>query len=339
MTIRLKVSDFSMHSDEALASAFRQIKDKMDIVGNPYAFGLDIRGNGDVLIITSPEKLNYNLLRMLTETPDIQLAYDDIDTWNLDVKNANVVSVPESDGYALQIQYTNADAVKELTSKLRWRDNKSFGYAFWGENHIASTTIKTTYNEDTITLERMPLFGKSKVDEDSKYILELLAYTLTQEYTGVYCHMDEYTFANDNAHFGLSNLTEEDAAVLDYISENYPNAEAFFEDDDQKTLYISLNTEMNRGFIDNAFDAVVDIFEKCSIDDMAIDSVVVCLIKEQADQRCRLVFSDYSIAGESYMRCIGTCKGGLLDTYSEEFRTHALWRHFFLKRHFSMYTG
>lgn len=340
VTIRLKVSDISKHSDELLSSAFRQIKDKMDIVGNPYAFGPDIRENGDILIITSPEKLNYNLLRMLSETPSIRLADDDINVWNLTVKDTNVVPIPESGGYGLQIRYTNADAVKELTSKLRWRDNKSFGYGFWGENHIVSTTIKTTINEDTITLERMPLFGKSKVDEDSKYILELLAYTLTQERTGVYCYLDEYTFTNDDAHFGLSNLTEDDAAVLDYISENYPEATAYFEDNNYKKLVVILNTEIKKGFIDDGFDAVEDIFKNCKIDSMDIDTVVITLIEEIGDQRCRLVFSDASSYSNSpYMECIGNCRGGLLDSYKEEFENHARWRLFFQKRNFEMYTG
>ena len=43
VSIRLQISNYSDVSDSLIEEAIRQMKDRMDIIGTPYAFGMDIQ--------------------------------------------------------------------------------------------------------------------------------------------------------------------------------------------------------------------------------------------------------------------------------------------------------
>lgn len=123
VSIRLQISNYSDVSDSLIEEAIRQMKDRMDIIGTPYAFGMDIQSEDTAVIRTNPERLSADMLQFFSDSPSLQLAYSsEIPTWDMNVKSVEIVPIGGSGNIGLQVQYTDAAAVEELTSKLRCFD-------------------------------------------------------------------------------------------------------------------------------------------------------------------------------------------------------------------------
>lgn len=337
VSIRLQISNYSDVSDSLIEEAIRQMKDRMDIIGTPYAFGMDIQSEDTAVIRTNPERLSADMLQFFSDSPSLQLAYSsEIPTWDMNVKSVEIVPIGGSGNIGLQVQYTDAAAVEELTSKLRWRDDKTLSYG-WYDDPLVSAQITSTITEDTLLFTQFPMLGADSIDEQYRYILELIAYNLQAERTRAYTYSADYKFNSDSAHFGLSRLTAEDEEIIRYIQENYPEFEVWTDDERSKYLYVSMKAEIGPKFYYACFDQIEQIFKDCKLDDSDLDGAVFYLIEETGDQRCRLVFTRFS--QDTYMSCTGNCKGYLLDGYTDEFSKTASWRPFFQKRSFEMYTA
>ena len=335
VSIRFEITNYAEVSDALIEEAIRQLKDKMDIIGLPYTLGMDVQQENMVVIRTNPERLNEQLLQMLTNTPTLDTAYStEISVWGLKVKNAQVVSAGDSGNIALQVQYTDAAKVEELTSKLRWRDDKTLYYGGYHDPFI-STQITTTVQEDTLTFTQFPMMGADGVEEQYRYILELISYMLQTKRSDAFTYYRSYTFNSESAHFGLTNATEADKKIMDQIQEKYPEFEVWLGEDSYKKLYVLMNAQIGPNFYEKCFDQVERIFKDCDLDNSDLDSVIFYLIAEKGDQRCRLIFTKFT--GDTYMACTGNCRGDMLDAYTEDFSKIASWRLFFQKRHFEMY--
>ena len=214
VSIRFEITNYAEVSDALIEDAIRQLKDKMDIIGLPYALGMDVQQENMVVIRTNPERLNEQLLQMLTNTPTLDTAYStEINVWGLKVKKAEIVSAGDSGNIALQVQYTDAAKVEELTSKLRWRDDKTLYYGGYHNPYI-STQITTTVQEDTLTFAQFPMMGADGVEDQYRYILELISYMLQTNRSDAYTYYRNYTFNSETAHFGLTNATEADRKIF-----------------------------------------------------------------------------------------------------------------------------
>ena len=335
VSIRFEITNYADVSDALIEEAIRQLKDKMDIIGLPYTLGMDVQQENMVVIRTNPERLNEQLLQMLTNTPTLDTAYStEINVWGLKVKKAEVVSAGDSGNIALQVQYTDAAKVEELTSKLRWRDDKTLYYGGYHDPFI-STQITAAVQEDTLTFTQFPMMGADGVEEQYRYILELISYMLQTKRSDAFTYYRSYTFNSESAHFGLTNATEADKKIMDQIQEKYPEFEVWLNEKSDKYLYVSMKANIAPKFFETCFDQVEDIFKLCDLDNSDLGGAVFYLIDEKNGQRCRLVFTKFT--GDAYMACTGNCRGDLLDAYTEDFANNASWRLFFQKRHFEMY--
>lgn len=74
VSIRLQISNYSDVSDSLIEEAIRQMKDRMDIIGTPYAFGMDIQSEDTAVIRTNPERLSADMLQFFSDSPSLQLA-------------------------------------------------------------------------------------------------------------------------------------------------------------------------------------------------------------------------------------------------------------------------
>lgn len=333
VSVRLEINDRA--SDEEVNETIRVIKDKMDIIGLPYAFGRDPQLENSVIIRTSPERLNAKLLDFVTRAYGATFSTScGLYPSGLQVLNTKVVPVGDSGAIGLMVQFTKPEALEEFSAKLRWKDDKSLWIGL-SQDPMLSTQITTTITDNTIVLDSLPMLSQDTIGEEYRYILELFAYCLKQKSVGASVYLSSYSFASDQSYFGLTNVTEEDQKLLDIIQEAYPETDSWIEEDRQKTLKIFLHAKPGPDFVDTCFDQVEDIFEKCDLDNSGMDSVTVYLVDEKSGQRCRLVFTKYS--STPYLRCIGRCSGEYLDEYAEEFSDHASWRLFFQKRSFQMY--
>lgn len=333
VSVRLDINDRA--SDEEVNETIRVIKDKMDIIGLPYAFGRDPQLENSVIIRTSPKRLNAKLLDFVTRAYGASFSTScGLYPSGLQVLNTKVVPVGDSGAIGLMVQFTKPEALEEFSSKLRWKDDKSLWIGL-SQDPLLSTQVTTTITDNTIVLDSLPMLSQDTIDEEYRYILELFAYCLKQKSTGASVYLSSYSFASDQSYFGLTNVTEEDQKLMDIIQEAYPETDSWIEEDRKKTLKILLHAKPGPDFVDTCFDQVEDIFDKCDLDNSGMDTVAVYLVDEKSGQRCRLVFTKYS--GTPYLRCVGRCSGEYLDEYAEEFSDHASWRLFFQKRNFEMY--
>ena len=335
VSLRFELTNYSEVSEELVENTIRQLKDKMDIVGMPYAFGTDVQKENVVVIRTSPERLNAKILELFNDSPGLCTNNSDIYTWDLNIKDIEIVSTEDSGKIGMQVRYTKAESVEELTSKLRWKDDKTLFYRVY-QDPIVATNITTTISEDTVLFDQLPLLGLDSIDEQYRYLLELISYDLTAERTGVYLSSRGYIFNDDDVHFGLSTISEEDQEIISYIQENYPEFDVRLVEDSYKELCVLMNAQIGPNFYKKCFDQVERIFKDCNLDNSDLDFVVFHLIAEKGDQRCRLIFTKFT--GDTYMACTGNCRGDMLDAYTEDFSKIASWRLFFQKRNFRMYS-
>lgn len=334
VSLRFELTNYSEVSEELVKNTIRQLKDKMDIVGLPYAFGTDVQKENVVVIRTSPERLNAKVLELFSTSLGLRSNNSDIYTWDLNIKDIEIVSTEDSEKIGMQVRYTKAENVEELTSKLRWKDDKTLFYGDYSGSMVAAS-ITTTISGDTILFDQLPLLGLDSIDEQYRYLLELISYDLTAERTGVYLSSRGYIFNDDDVHFGLSTISEEDQEIISYIQGNYPEFDIRLVEDSYKKLYVLMNAQIGPNFYEKCFDQVERIFKDCDLDNSDLDSVIFYLIAEKGDQRCRLIFTKFT--GDTYMACTGNCRGDMLDAYTEDFSKIASWRLFFQKRHFEMY--
>ena len=105
VSIRLQISNYSDVSDSLIEEAIRQMKDRMDIIGTPYAFGMDIQSEDTAVIRTNPERLSADMLQFFSDSPSLQLAYSsEIPTWDMNVKSVEIVPIGGSGNIGLQVQ-------------------------------------------------------------------------------------------------------------------------------------------------------------------------------------------------------------------------------------------
>lgn len=338
VAIRMEIYKYEDVSEKSRAEAIQQIKDKLDIIGMPYTFGRDVQKENWLVVRTSPERLHAKLLDYIVDGYTISPRTGDTDSrgYYLEVKDARVVPIGENGAIGLQLVFKNPDKLEELSSKLRWKDDKSIGVGRSYGEALLSTEITTTITDGTLILDRLPMLNMDTIPEEYRYLLELFSYCMCQDSSNASVYLRGHQFKSEQGHFGLSSITPEDRKTLDRIGEAYPDVKSWIEEDSSKTLKIQLNVPIGYDFLKTCFNQVEDIFKKCDLDNGDMEYVVVYLINEKGNQRCRLTF--VRDGDKPYLACVGNCKGDILDGYRDEFEKLASWRLFFQKRNFQMYS-
>lgn len=336
VAISMEIYNYDDVSEENRAEAIRQVKDKLDIIGMPYAFGRDVQKDNWLVVRTSPERLHAKLLAYIAGGDWISLRTSNTDIYAyLEVQEASIVPVGGNGAIGLQLLFKNPDELEKLSSKLRWKDDKSIWVGSYGEA-VLSTEITTTITDGTLILDQLPMLNMDTIPEEYRYLLEFFSYCMRQDHSHASVYLRGHQFKSEQGHFGLSSITPEDRKTLDRIGEAYPDVKSWIEEDSSKTLKIQLNVPIGSDFLKTCFDQVEDIFKKCDLDNGDMEYVVVYLINEKGNQRCRLTF--VRDGDKPYLACVGNCKGDILDGYRDEFEKLASWRLFFQKRNFQMYS-
>lgn len=340
ITFTLVNYDPSTVSDESFSTVLGELKDKMDIIGLPYAVGTDIRNPRNIVVCTSPERLNANVLSLLeTDMPSLSVNEPSLQDsmYGLTIESSEVVFNEETGAYGLKLQLRDAEALEKITASLRWKPDKSFMLGSF-DHVLAQTEVTTVMDDGFIILENASAIRMEQVDEENKYIFDLIHYVLAADYPPAYYYLEDYFFSSEEINFGKIMLSESERAIVDTLSDYYPEATARIEEDQQGTkLYISLHTPIENNFISNAFDVVVDIFQIYDLDNLSFDSITFYLVEEQGEDRCRLLFLEPTSWQGNFYTCTGYCSGGYLNTYRDEFIRQANNRYFFTKRGFEMY--
>ena len=324
-------------SDETFGTIMKTFKDKLDIIGMPYAIGTGVQDQRAIVVCTSPEKLNPQIINFFTESAlSYQVKSDAVNVYDLYTESMEIVENEETGTYGLKVQLSDAAALQKTTSDLfKLCPDKKIYLGWYGTDVLAAELYDIVY-DGTLMFESSPVVMKREIGDNFKYILELSKYAYEAGFPPAFYSLEKCEFSNDEVGFGVSMLTEEEQNVLNVIAETHPETETWVEQDDTKDLIIKLHTEIKPGFLKTAFDTAEAIFRENKLDDMTFDYVIMQLIDETDETRCRLVFSWHTWNDSPYMACVGSCSGGLLDTYYDEFVKQAESRSFFSDREFEM---
>lgn len=202
VSVYMEITNYERLADGAVDTVIRRIKDKMDIIGLPYAFGRDAQEEDLLIVCTSPESLNAKLLDHIARaySPSFETS-SDIFAGGLKVADAEVISL-ENDAIGIQCRFENPEKLEDITSKLRWKDDKTLWIGGYKDPQL-STKVTTTITDNVLVLDSLPMLAQDAVGEEYRTILELFAYCLRQDYIDASVRVREYTFQSEQGQFGL----------------------------------------------------------------------------------------------------------------------------------------
>jgi len=324
-------------TEKDYGNAVLEFKRRLDIVGVPYAIGRGIQNSADIVICTSPEPYNVSMLDLLCKNSfNFYVDSDVVNTYGLSADEMNVVLDEQTNLYSLQVNMTSPEELTTVTNDLfKYCKDRHIYLGDYGRN-FAAAPVKQLITDGRLNFSELPIALLDEVDEEHKYILELIKRANDAGYPSVRYSLKNYTLP-ENTGFGLSMLTEEEQAIPDAIKEAYPSTDAWIVEESKANLYIELNTERTSGFLDTAFDTTEEIFRKFDLDNKSFNMVFFIIMEETDGTRCRLVFSK-PWGDDPYMDCTGLCGGDWLDTYFEDFKSEGNSRSFFKQRDFWMQT-
>lgn len=342
--LKLKCSNTAELTDEIYNTLMDTLKDELDIIGSPYAIGAAALGDKAIMVATDPSKLSLALLKIFNMTSisyDVGMVQLESPVWRLKAKSMDIVQ--NDDGtYALAVEFTDADLLKNITSELfRKSVDKNIyielgGYA----SYILAATPTDVVYDGKLLFTSSPVVMKDNITDEYKYLLEIVKYVFESDYLDYlrcYYTVEEYVFSNDDGGFGISTVTEEEQSIANNINELHPEIRVSVSDGGtDSNLWIYLNATVEAGFLEKAFDLTETIFNENDLDNSTFGCIYFIILDEVNDTRCRLVFQPYT--GSYYMSCTGLCSGDWLDVYSAEFEKEALSRYFFSKRPFAMFS-
>lgn len=329
-------------TEEEYADTLTVFKDMLDIIGEPYAIGSSVLDAHSVTVCTVPDKLSSGIVNLLCSS---ELGFDisnreTYDRWDvisvrsLEVSDSKIVQDESTGMYRLEVTVTDPEELETVTEDiLEYASRKSL-YLEDGTEFM-KVSLSEAIHDGVIPFDELPFLRMEEIPEEYKYILELIKYRLDRaDYDarrGVYAksyYMDSYAVSSDSVRFGVR--VEADDSLTSYIEENYPGAKAYVQEF-SGTVWVFLHQEVEAGFISEALDKVEAIFQETQLDSLDYD-VIIPLIDEEDDMRCRLIFAADTLGTSQYMSCTIMCQGDWLDAYSAELEKEVKSREFFQKR-------
>lgn len=327
-------------TEKDYSNAVLEFKRRLDLVGVPYAIGRGIQNPADIVVRTSPEPYNVNLIGLLCGTSydvDFKVESDVVETYGLEVEEMAVVKDEQTNLYSLQVDVTSAETLTDVTNDLFKYCKDRHIYLGDYNHNFAAAPVKQLITDGRLNFSEVPIALLDEVDEAHKYIFELIKRVNDAGYPAVRYSLKDYALP-ENTGFGLSMLSEEEQAIPDAIKEAYPGTDAWIVEESNANLYIELNTEITSGFLDSAFDTTEKIFREFDFDNKSFSMVMFILTEETEETRCRLVFHKPVWGDSPYMECTGLCGGDWLNTYFEDFKSEGNSRGFYKQHDFTMQT-
>lgn len=342
-TITFSYLHYGTLSDGEMMDTERGLKQRLDILGNKYAFGT-YSGNDNVYYVvkTTIDNINLPILNILSNSVSIKIRgkLSEYELSNVDAAvSSDSISFIQND-----LDYYNLFEKEDFEAFVNSLNdsNEENIYIMVNNMPLLSTNIG---NIDTglgqITFDKICHMEKGKIiysdiTDEYSYILNLLAESIKNDNMES-LSLVQYQFNSGNngkiPSENQFNLIYDfvDEELIGKIKEICPTASCGMED---LELYISLNLPIDDNFVNNSLDLVKKIYETVDIDNSILNGITIYLVEENDSvmERGRIFFNksletSYS---EGYIRVSGIFVNGRLEQYKNEFQ-NAVTNNEFLK--------
>lgn len=342
-TITFSYLHYGTLSDGEMMDTERGLKQRLDILGNKYAFGT-YSGNDNVYYVvkTTIDNINLPILNILSNSVSIKIRgkLSEYELSNVDAAvSSDSISFIQND-----LDYYNLFEKEDFEAFVNSLNdsNEENIYIMVNNMPLLSTNIG---NIDTglgqITFDKICHMEKGKIiysdiTDEYSYILNLLAESIKNDNMES-LSLVQYQFNSGNngkiPSENQFNLIYDfvDEELIGKIKEICPTANCGMED---LELYISLNLPIDDNFVNNSLDLVKKIYETVDIDNSILNGITIYLVEENDSvmERGRIFFNksletSYS---EGYIRVSGIFVNGRLEQYKNEFQ-NAVTNNEFLK--------
>lgn len=332
-TITFSYIHYGTSSDGEIIDTEKGLKQRLDILGNKYAFGTySDNDNSYYVIKTTIDNINLPVLSIIpnSATIEVQGNLAEYSLINVDtVISNNQISFVQKD-----LDYYNSYKKEDFESfvdSLNESKDENI-YIIVNNMPLLGTNISNIDAESgRITFDKICHMEKGKImysniTDEYSYILNLLDENL--EYSSIEpLNLYQFQFnAGANGKIPSENQFNlkydfVDEELLKEITEICPTASFGMENLD---LYIALNLPVDENLVGNSLDMAKEIYETVDIENSILNGITIYLIDEDNSvmERGRIFFnkslkSSYS---EGYVSVSGIFINGRLEKYKNEFK-------------------
>ena len=291
-------------SDYTFSKVLLEMKQRLDILGVPYAIGTDHFEGRKIAVCMDAEKTGYDIISTILPgcSFSIKASYkhEDSPTFFSSGFSAEV-SQNSRGSYVLLLKAKDEEYKKQLlattTNMLADNDNHLF-LTITGPSgsfiKIASAVISEPIDDGVIVLDQLPFLSTEEVTEEHVSILHLLADIANSEYTELshYRFNKEHFFSSDEVQFGILRDLAQGKSILEKINHDFYPAEAWRNDErsaSDDTIYVHLNGSLGPEMGETAAEMIETIFTDCEMDSSDVDSFYFYLLDEREDRLCRVI--------------------------------------------------
>ena len=332
-TVTFTLKDYDLKA-EALLNMEKEMKSRLDMLGQPYAFGRIEDENAEFFAVrTNMGHMGLPVIPMLCSN----CVYLQANFWRFSLHDCNFVWGIAPDGactLTLDMDSDIADHLAKLIGEMA--EQNGMLYLTVGDLPVLSAPIEQPVSEGRVIFDRLCFDQETGITEEYRWLTVLMEQmmngpSMSLLYSGqIQMNLEDGIIGYDGNRFGISYAKEEQEFV-DAVHSIVPDAVVTY----NQSLYgmsISLNLEVNRDLPERATALAQAIYGASGFEQSIFQTTGIYLIAEDnsVPERARIFFkksysyaslqSDGSLPSNGYPYVYGIFCGGRLDQYQSTFR-------------------
>lgn len=315
VTLQYSISEYGEITPGELQDTIQGLKMRLDALDTPYAFGYTKRGENEISIQLSSEKIGEDIVNLLGQSSTfVELSHP---YFYLNPYFSSAECVKGEDGY-YRLEYQLTDNMSEAVAEMKAAGYMDIylQYDVFEEIILAKESIERVFensSEKKACFHNLIGWGFERIDEEHKYLFEFFAackngINLPEQY-----YIRNVWFEGKQA-FGIQAVYLQDRVqeIESIVKEICPTADVAHE------IY-HIKIDMNWGMLEDlsgrAVDMVRQIYQKCGFADGEFD-VTINFVNEKRKELTFLFGNDRM---EHTMEYHGYYIGQEVAAYAEEF--------------------
>lgn len=324
-TVAFSLQGYSMASDGELIDSAKTIKDRLDLIGMPYAFSIyndEQEEKCYAVIRTSVERMGEPVMNILGQryALDVHMGMNSV--------NAEKATLEKADGkWRLRVELQSYYLEEYAALAQRIAKDGSYRVNITDNNNYP--LMLGTMNEaftDELYFDRLLLDGENPIDEDKLWAAQLVENVINIDTIPINFYLSQYRLYNE--------LGKEDSSVVlgintkKFLAEASSTVTSVYKgasvSESDNMLRIRLHLPVTDELASTATELVREIYTALDFESLPYSSIGFYLVDENNDvnERARMFFSknySYGTEEEGGVYTYGIFANGRLDPYREEF--------------------
>ncbi len=340
VSIVYEVDDEDLSDGEWLDTE-KAIKERMDVLEQPYAFGTrrDKNKELNIVIKTGLEHMSEDIMKILVAPEGSFKIQSGLKEYSF-YKEYYSAAVNQKDtqyAFSFDIKDKNEEYSKREIKKIKKlialakENNNNILTLMVNEIPYSNVSVDQLTEDGKIQFTDLSCWGSKSVDENNVWMFKLLKVIWDGTDFPQTPYFDTYQFdENDEGEtpsveqFGVVNIEQKDQEEMKKrLSSICPDATIAFLD---QATGISLNMEMDEKFPENCTSLAKKIYEESDFEKSSFDLLVIYFIEEKNEEgeRARIFFSknykDIDDKDKGYIDAYGIFLGGRVEKYKNKIK-------------------